>query len=407
MTVENIKIVPQEEHIPLMCSLCGKNKAKPFFHLPKIPTQSVFFSPSPERASMVLRGDIILSYCDACGFICNEGHNMEKVNFDANDFSLAESSSYQIYIDQLADRLIKKYDLYGKKIIEIGSGEGYFLQEICRRGNNTGIGFDPGPKNKTIDKETYGRLRFIRDYYSSNHHYYKPDFLVCRLLLDLISEPITFLRMIRKNLDFGKNPIVYFEVSNTSHILDESSIYSFGYEHRSCFTKESLTYIFSLCGFEVLDIYSCWKNNYLAIEACPSTQQMSINEIRKLQQNINQDLKEKTIRLNQTFQKLKSKTEKRLHQLQLQHKKVLAWGAGTRAITFFNVFEASNFIPFIVDINERRQGKYLPGSGQKVVAPEFMLTYKPDLILVTNPTYAMEIISQVRSYGLHPEFWIL
>ncbi|MDW3651841.1 MAG: methyltransferase domain-containing protein [Bacteroidia bacterium] len=407
MTTKNIRIVSQEDSISPMCSLCGKNKANPFFRLPQIPTQSGVFSPSPKRASMVSRSDIILSYCDACGFICNEGHNLEKLKFDSNDFSLAESSSYQIYIDQLTDRLIKKYNLYGKKIIEVGCGEGYFLQEICRKGNNIGIGFDPGPKNKLIEKETQNRLKFIRAYYSSNYHYLQPDFLVCRLLLDLISEPITFLKMVRENLGSSENPIVYFEVPNTNNILDELSIYSFGYEHRSCFTKESLTYIFSLCGFEVLDIYSCWENNYLAIEARPTSSLLSIAEIRELQRNVNKNLKEKTIRLNQAFQKLKSETDKRLHQLQLEHKKVLAWGAGTRAVTFFNVFDANDLIPFIVDINARRHGKYLPGSGQKVVAPEFVLTYKPDLVLISNPTYADEIISQVRSLGQHPEFWIL
>lgn len=407
MIIENIKIASQEESVPLNCSLCGKNNAKPFFRLPQIPTQSGVFSPSPERASMVLRSDIILSYCDACGFICNEGHNIENLKFDSYDFSLAESSSYQMYIDRLTDRLIKKYNLYGKKIIEVGCGEGYFLHEICRKGNNIGIGFDPGPKNKLTEQETNGRLRFIQNHYSSSHHYLQLDFLVCRLLLDLISEPITFLKMVRKNLGSDEKSIVYFEVLNTSHNLDESGIYSYGYEHRSCFTKESLTYIFSLCGFEVLDIYPCWENNYLAIEARPASPLLSIAEIRKLQRNINQNLKENTIRLNQAFQKLKSETDKRLHQLQLEHKKVLAWGAGTRAVTFFNVFEANDLIPFIVDINERRHGKYLPGSGQKVVAPEFVLTYKPDLVLISNPTYADEIISQVRSLGQYPEFWIL
>ncbi len=73
----------------------------------------------------------------------------------------------------------------------------------------------------------------------------------------------------------------------------------------------------------------------------------------------------------------------------------------------FNLFDLKKVVPFIVDINIKRQGKYLPGSGQAIVSPEFVAEYQPDLIIITNPTYAKEITTHVRKLGVDPDFWIL
>ena len=70
---------------------------------------------------------------------------------------------------------------------------------------------------------------------------------------------------------------------------------------------------------------------------------------------------------------------------------------------FFNVMKAGTFIPFVVDINPNRQRMYLPGTGQKIVPPEFLLTYKPDVIVVTHSTYVGEITRQVLEMGLQSE----
>ena len=41
----------------------------------------------------------------------------------------------------------------------------------------------------------------------------------------------------------------------------------------------------------------------------------------------------------------------------------------------------------MVDINPQRHGKYIIGSGQEVVAPEFLKEYKPDLVVAMNNAY--------------------
>jgi hypothetical protein len=87
--------------------------------------------------------------------------------------------------------------------------------------------------------------------------------------------------------------------------------------------------------------------------------------------------------------------------------RAIPWGAGEHGIGFVNILNIQQQMPFIVDINPSRVGKYLPGTGQKVVAPEFMVEYKPDLLIITNPTYKTEIEDHTRKLGVRCDFLVL
>ena len=64
-------------------------------------------------------------------------------------------------------------------------------------------------------------------------------------------------------------------------------------------------------------------------------------------------------------------------------------------------------MPYIIDINEKRHGKYLPGSGHEIVAPEFIINYAPDLVIITNPTYAEEIKNQIKKLRVNTKIWLI
>jgi hypothetical protein len=61
----------------------------------------------------------------------------------------------------------------------------------------------------------------------------------------------------------------------------------------------------------------------------------------------------------------------------------------------------------VVDINPERQGQYLPATGQVVVSPQHLAEYRPDTLIITNPTYTNEIERQVQQLGVACEFLVL
>jgi hypothetical protein len=49
----------------------------------------------------------------------------------------------------------------------------------------------------------------------------------------------------------------------------------------------------------------------------------------------------------------------------------------------------------------------LPLTGQQVVDPAFLTDYRPQMIIITNATYATEIKQQVGAMGLQAEFMVI
>lgn len=397
----NRRLRISEKKIP--CTLCNSRDTEVFFSLPPVPTQDGVMYHSKNAALNAPKGSIKLNFCKSCGFIVNVGYEEEKVNFDDYDFSNDHSPMFMEFVEGLCQRLIKKYSLRDSLILDIGCGDGAFLKKICKLGNNRGIGIDPGFDHQKNATKLHN-VTFLRQYYSEEHADLSPDLIVCRLVIDLLDNQTDFLNLIRRNLDNSPDTIVYIEVPYANYTFEERVIWNVVYEHKAWYTPESFVYQFEKCGFEVLSVAPCWNNEFLGIEVKPRmTPQFpsypSSEKIEKLSQTISDFEKD--------FRKQMDESQLEIEEIKRDCLTVAAWGAGARAVSFFNLFDLLEEVPFIVDINVKRHGKFLPGSGQEIVAPEFLLEYQPDLIIVTNPTYANEIISHARSLGLESEFWVL
>lgn len=58
---------------------------------------------------------------------------------------------------------------------------------------------------------------------------------------------------------------------------------------------------------------------------------------------------------------------------------------------------------YVVDINPNKHGKFLPGTGHRIQAPDFVRERPPDVVLVMNPIYCDEIRSSLTELGISPE----
>ncbi|PSN18087.1 methyltransferase, partial [filamentous cyanobacterium CCP5] len=94
---------------------------------------------------------------------------------------------------------------------------------------------------------------------------------------------------------------------------------------------------------------------------------------------------------------------RRLDQIAQQRQKTVVWGAGSKGVMFLNLLKDYELIEYAVDLNPRKTGKFIPGTGQAVVAPAFLEYYRPDLVIIMNPIYEAEIRQQCSDLGLYPD----
>ena len=92
----------------------------------------------------------------------------------------------------------------------------------------------------------------------------------------------------------------------------------------------------------------------------------------------------------QTYRAKVEEWASRLQVLEHQSRKVVVWGAGAKATTFLNLLKPK-VVEYVVDVNPRKHGKYVAGTGQQIVPPEFLCNYAADEIISMNPNYLEEI----------------
>lgn len=386
-----------------VCTLCSATEFLSFFEVKGMPAQDGVLWPTYEEAVKAPRGDISLSLCLNCGFIGNRLFQPDLLRFVGYNVSLEHSPLYQKFIKALASRLIERYNLREKVVLEVGCGNGFFLRTICAEGRNKGIGFDPSYAGES--GLSGQEILFVKDYYSERHAQHRGDLVCCRQVIDHLGSPKAFLKMIRRLMGDRRDAVAYFEVPNPERRFQQLVPWNVGYEHGSWFFPEAFSALFELSGFDVREVAACHSGEYLGIEAAPAkAPHLTGGSARRTAAlRLAEDLKTRSQRCRETV----SSWEERLRKMKRDNTRAIPWGAGERGIGFLSSLNIQDLMPFIVDINPGRIGKYLPGTGQKVVPPEFLTEYKPDVIIVTNPAYETEIKEHARKLGVSADFVIL
>ncbi len=384
------------------CRVCGSAAGRDFFTLERMPVQDGQLYSTRSLALEAPAGDIRLGFCPDCGHIDNRSFEPEKLRYDRHyEASLHHSPLYAEFLSDLAGRLTVAYRLQGKTVLEIACGNGDFLRLLSRRAGARGIGFDPSLRVAGADTDG-GRLEFVADYYTERYSDRPADFVCCRHLLQSLPDPRALLRTLRSALGDRRVP-VYFEVPNALRMFHDEVLWYVTYEYCSFFTPASLARLFESEGFEVLGLSECFGGDYLGIEARPATDGGPGRDRHAEVAAIAEDVG----RFERAAEEMLSQWGSRVEEFRRSGRRIAAWGAGGRAITFLSQLRVGEEIPYVADINPNRQGRYLPGTGQRVVAPEFLREYRPDVVIITNPTFDAEIRAQARALGLTSDFLTL
>jgi SAM-dependent methyltransferase len=387
------------------CPICGSADCIDLLEISALPVTVGALCSTLEQALRATKGDLKLAFCRECSYVWNRAYEPGKHDYSPGyEISLHFSPTYQTFLTNLANRLVETYDLRDKTVLEIACGTGHFLRLLCELGRNRGIGIDPVLEREGTEKLAAIQIDFIRDKFSERYASLRCDFICCRQALHAISNPKELVQVVRRTIGQERRIPVYFEVVNASAVFKRQSVWQLMYEYYSFFTPTSLARLFSECEFDVQRVEPCYEDGqYLKLEAIPAREAHCAKEVSGAE--VNASLSDALTFANGLREKVARWEEK----LQAVHKaglRTIAWGAGGRGINFLNLIRASQFVPYIVDINPTRCGGFIPGSGQKVVAPEFLREYKPDLLLLTNPTYEQEVRNKVEEMGIRCEFLI-
>lgn len=386
------------------CTACGGAQLHQLLFLESVPVHQNLLYSSQDVASKCKFGNIDLRACEDCGFVFNATFDSALLDYsEAYENSQDKSGSFAAHMYSVAESLVERHSLRGKRILEIGCGKGAFLNLIVEIAGAIGRGFDPSYVNEFDNVEA---LSFVKDFFPSDQTWWSPDQIVCRHVLEHIACPLDFVSMIRRSIPQGKAPYLYFEVPSFDWICDNLAFWDIFYEHCNYFTMQSISSLVVAQGFIVERIAPVFSEQYLSVdvrnlddaapESPPWLQAEPSNRVAEYAD------------LARGFSRRMNELDNRIRKTVGEGKKIAVWGAAAKGSTFLNQLKlAPDIVSRVIDINPRKQGNFIAGMGQLICAPESLQSNPADIIYVMNPNYEREIRQQLAQLSLFPELVVI
>ena len=309
---------------------------------------------TPDEAQNCRKGDIDLVEDLKTGLVYNAAFRPEHMVYDCHyQNEQAVSPIFQRHLKAVA-KLIEMH-IGRENLVEVGCGKGFFLEMLVGKGFDI-TGFDP----------TYeGTNQRIQKKYFEPGVIGQASGLILRHVLEHIQHPVDFLHKL-KEANGGKGKI-YIEVPCLDWICQHRAWFDIFYEHVNYFRLADFDRIFG----HVLDSGRLFGGQYLYVISDLST--VRYPEIDS----------DDRVNFPAEF----------MHNLGEQNITVIWGGASKGVILSLVKARAGEPVRMVIDINPAKQGKYLAGTGLRVLSPEAAtgLLSPGSTIYVMNSIYLQEI----------------
>lgn len=323
-----------------------------------------------EEAQTCKTTNIEIIQDEKTGLIYNHKFNPSIINYNEtynNEQQFSEIfRKHLLYICEI----IVKY-FYDKNILEIGCGDGYFL-ELLEKNNFNIHGIDPSYKGKNPNIK--------KEYHNNDKNKYNA--FIMRHVLEHINDPYNFLLTLKNNSD--KNSLIYIEVPDLEYINDNCVFFDLFYEHVNYFRIEDFQNMFD----NILYLKKTFGKQYISLVA-------ELNSLKK-------PIKKTNFALNKMFF---NKLNDYINLIKYNKSKKVIWGCSSKGVIFSILLNNNNTkVDYFVDINPYKQNKYIPlistndGYG-KIEKFEQIKKYlnKDSIIFIMNPNYKEEIIEMTNN----------
>ncbi|HEY0283069.1 MAG TPA: class I SAM-dependent methyltransferase [Rhizomicrobium sp.] len=363
------------------CPICGGGSLAVTIERPRLPVLQNRVYATLEAALQSPCAPFKLATCTTCGFTFNSAFNSNLVVYDETYDNDVPSPTFSKYYETLARQFMERFALRSGTVIDIGCGKGAFLRTLCRLVPGIkGIGIDP-----SCTPISEGNCTLIQDIFRPQ--YFGPDakLVLLRHVLEHLADPVQFLEMLRRA---SPNAPLIVEVPDLDWIFRRGAFWDFCYEHSNYFTAQSLAYAANKAGFSVEHHEYSFGQQYQWAICTPSEGDPAFPDAATAVANARGYAKSEAALLSLTGARIR------------KAETCVLWGMATKGVIFAGLMNSDRILGGI-DVNTKKQERFVPGSGLKVHAPEWLKTLKGSpAVIVMNENYLDEIRATITAMGL-------
>ena len=368
-----------------------------------MPVHSCLLVDTEAEARDFPRGDLALVFCRGCGFIFNAAFDPGHINYSPDyEETQGFSPRFQAFARDLADDWVTRYSLKGGKVVEIGCGKGEFLVHMAEAGVGEAVGIDPGFRPERVASQAAERITWVPGFFPQDFPGpgapLATDAVVCRHTLEHVDGVAKLVGQVRDAIADRPQTVVLFELPDVLRVLEEGAFWDVYYEHCSYFSAGSLGRLFRAAGFEILRLTRAYDDQYLLLEARlvagGGAQPHPLEEdVATLERSVGH--------FKAVFDEVVDRWRTRIAEVAGAGGRVVIWGSGSKGVAFLAALgDAAGKVDVAVDINPYKHGKYLAGTGHRIVGPEYLRDHPPALVIIMNPVYREEITADLRRLGV-------
>lgn len=355
------------------CNLCGSAGLTPMIDFGDHPVVKHYLS---EGAEVRPTWPVRLHFCEQCGLTQLADSCPPEILYE--NYVTLSSWKFQPHVQHEID-VIKS--LPGMKpdakIIEIGSNDGMFLEQMSENGFKNTLGIEPA--KDAYDLSVAKGINALQVFLSAESSraiigkHGEFDLFISRQNLEHMSDLQTVARSIQELVK--PNGYVLIEVPNFTCNLQWQD-YSLWEEHVNYFTIDTLRHFMALAGVEIFHeeiiqfsgegifvIGRKIENVTCALEYLPG-------------------LKLKNTKYADEWPVFRAAISEYLLSQKQAGKKIAVYGAGARVFCLINFTGIASAIDVIVDDQLEKQNKFMPGGRIQIVPSEALYSQGIDICLL-------------------------
>ena len=367
-TVRHLFVDEKEKNLLLECykfdcRSCGNTDLKRVVSLGYQPLANNLINKKDEKCDLY---PLEVNYCNKC-------HNCQlsvavdpKKMFSNYLYTSSTSKTFRDHFVEAAKKYSKELKLNKKKsyIIDIGSNDGVALKPFLDIGFKKVLGIEPAKnlaklanKNKIktfngfLEKKNLKKIKKNADLILASNVFAHSDKLkeMAECMLSLLS----------------KKGTIVIEVQYLMNTLKDLTFDNIYHEHYNYWSLTSLVYFFNQFNAKI------FKSEKVNTHGGSIRVYIKKNKKVKIENSVKKMLKEEEIfgiKDYKTYQKfgyevykIRKNVLKNMKKLKDENKMIIGYGAPAKATTALNFFGISEDIEFIVEDNELKHNKFIPG----------------------------------------------
>ncbi len=402
-------------HAPMTCRHCGATVSLPLVDLGSAPPSNAYLSPealhAPERWY-----PLRVLVCENCWLVQTEDFAQADQLFDADyAYFSSYSSSWLAHAQAYVADMSQRFALNSQShVVEIAANDGYLLQYVAQRGVPC-LGIEPTAGTAAAARakgipimERFFDVALARELATQG---YAADLMVANNVLAHVPNINDFVAGFVELLK--PQGVATFEFPHLLPLVQQCQFDTLYHEHFSYLSLTAVQHIFAANGLAVFDVQELPTHGGSLRVFARRTDGCAGHAHEPVHQRVGQMLaREAAAGVTQAdfykefqSQTLRIKRELLLFLLEAQAKghKVAAYGAAAKGNTLLNFAGVRpDLLPYVVDKNPTKQGKFMPGSRIPIVDEAYLKAHQPDYVLILPWNLRDEVMEElvgIRDWG--------